>query len=68
MANEFNQMRPQDGEAKRMLLERMARKEMGDAAYEKDLSYADNRAFKIFGVIFIVIFAMIVFAVAGMGF
>lgn len=37
-----------------MLEERLAREEMGDAAYDKAVSYADDRAFRIFGVVFIV--------------
>jgi hypothetical protein len=39
---------------------------MGDAAYEKQLSYADDRSFKIFGVIFMIVFAAIVLGVIWM--
>ena len=51
------------GEAKRLLRQRLQRKEMGDEAYEKMTSYADDRAFKIFGALFIVLVAAIVLIV-----
>jgi len=54
--------------ARRMLWERLARKELGDAAYDKALSYADDRSFKIFGVLFIVVFAAVVLGVVWMGY
>ena len=66
MAGNFKQMQHNDGEAKRKLRERLAREEMGDAAYEKQLSYADDRSFKIFGVIFMIVFAAIVLGVIWM--
>jgi hypothetical protein len=41
---------------RRILQERLARKEFGDASYDKEVSYVDNRSFKIFGAAFIVVF------------
>jgi hypothetical protein len=68
MSQYYKQMRDGGGDAKRMLNERLHRKEVGDAAYEKEVSYADDRAFKIFGVVFIVMFAVVVLAVAWLGY
>jgi hypothetical protein len=62
MAREYGQFE-RGGEAKKLLQERLQRKEMGDEAYEKMISYADDRAFKIFGIVFIVVFALVVLAV-----
>jgi len=55
-------------EAMRLLDERLAREEMGDEAYEKMVSHNDDRTFKIFGVAFIVLFAVVVFAVTWLGY
>lgn len=68
MANEYKQMQHGDGEARRQLRERLARQEMGDAAYEKMISQNGNRAFKLFGVMFIVVFAVVVLGVVGLGY
>jgi hypothetical protein len=67
MSGYFKQMRHGGNEAKRALEERLARKEMGDEAYDKQASYADDRAFKIFGLVFIIVFGAIVLGVAWMG-
>jgi hypothetical protein len=48
MAGDYKQMPHGDGEAARKLRERIARREMGAAAYDKAASYADDRAFKRF--------------------
>jgi hypothetical protein len=61
MSGYFKQMSHGSGEAARKLRERLARREMGDAAYDKEVSYADDRAFKIFGVVFIVMSAVVAF-------
>ena len=45
MSRYYKQMQHGDGEAARLLQERLARKEMGDAAYDKAASYADDRTF-----------------------
>ena len=66
MSGHFKQVQHDDGEAKRKLRERLAREDMGDAAYDKQLSYADDRSFKIFGVIFMIVFAAIVLGVIWM--
>lgn len=63
----YKQIRHGNNDAKRLLQERLARQELGDAAYEKQVSYADNRAFKIFGVLFIVAFGLVLLAVAALG-
>jgi hypothetical protein len=67
MSGYFKQMRQGGNEAKRALEERLARKEMGDEAYDTQASYADDRAFKIFGLVFIIVFGAIVLGVAWMG-
>lgn len=67
MSRYYNQMRPGDGEAKRKLHERLARKDMGDAAYNESVSYSDDRAFKIFGAVFIVLLGLIVLGVTWLG-
>jgi hypothetical protein len=41
---------------------------MGDAAYDKAVSYADDRAFKRFGVVFIVVFAVVILGVVWLGY
>ena len=49
-----------------MLDERLARKEMGEKTYEKMVSNNEYRAFKIFGVVFIVMLAVTVLVVTAM--
>ncbi len=68
MSGYFKQMSHGSGEAARKLRERLARREMGDAAYDKEVSYADDRAFKRFGVVFIVVFAVVIFGVVWLGY
>lgn len=68
MSRYFKQMPRGDGEAARGLRERLARREMGDAAYDEAVSRADNRAFRKFGLAFILVFAAVVFAVAWLGY
>ena len=58
------QMQRSKGDAARLLNERLARKEMGDDAYDEAASYSDDRAFKLFGIVFIVVFAAAVLGVA----
>lgn len=66
MSQHFKQMQHGSGDAKRLLRERLAREEMGDAAYEKMLSQNGDRAFKIAGIVFIVVLAAVVFAVTAL--
>lgn len=68
MADEYRQMQHGGNEARRLLDERLAREEMGDAAYDKMVSQADNRAFKVFGFVFIVVFGVVVLAVTWLGY
>lgn len=68
MSQYYNQMNHGSDEARRKLDERLAREEMGDAAYEKMISQSDGRAFKIFGIVFIAVFAAIVFGMAALGY
>lgn len=68
MSQYYKQMQRGDNEAQRMLEERLARKEMGDDAYDKAASYHDDRAFKLFGFVFIVLFAVVIFALAWQGY
>ena len=67
MANEYKQFREGDGEARRKLWERLARKEMGDAAYDEAASFSDDRAFRKFGMVFIFVLAAAVLAVTWLG-
>ena len=60
MSGHFKQMQHDDGEAKRKLREPLAREDVGDVAYDKQLSYADDRSFKIFGVVFMIVFLAVV--------
>lgn len=68
MSQYYKQMQRRDGEAARGLRERLARKELGDAAYDKAVSHAGDRAFKTFGVVFIALFGVVILAVAWLGY
>ncbi|MGE0500142.1 MAG: hypothetical protein AB7I79_00650 [Rhizobiaceae bacterium] len=68
MSRYFKQMRYGDNDARRGLQERLAREEIGDAAYDRQVSHADNRAFRIFGVVFIMAFGAVVLGVAWLGY
>ena len=63
MSGYFRQFRHGDGEARRKLDERLARKEIGDAAYDEAASFSDNRAFSKFGVVFILVLGAAILAV-----
>ncbi len=67
MSGYYKQMRRR-GEARRGLRNRIAREEMGDAAYEEMISQSDGRSFKIAAVLLIAIFAVAVFAVTALGY
>lgn len=68
MSQYYKQMQHGSDEARRGLDERLAREEMGDAAYDKMVSQNGDRAFKIFGVVFIAVFAVVVLGVAWLGY
>ncbi|WP_421926728.1 hypothetical protein [Neoaquamicrobium sediminum] len=68
MSQYYKQMHHGRSEAKRLLEERLARKEIGDAAYDEGASFTDDRAFKAVGIVFIAAFALVVFAVAWLGY
>lgn len=68
MSQYYNQMRSSHNEARSRLQERLAREDMGDEAYEKAASYADERAFKIFGIVFIALFAAVILGLAWLGY
>ena len=68
MSRYYKQMQRGNNEAKRLLQERLAREEMGDEAYDKMVSNHDDRAFKVFGVVFIALFAVAVLVVAWLGY
>lgn len=68
MSQHYKQIQHGQGEAARALRERLAREEMGDAAYEKSVSYADDRSFRMFGIVFIVLFAVVVLAAMFLGY
>ena len=61
-------MRHDSGRAARELRERLAREEMGDAAYAESRSQADERGFRIFGLVFILLFALVVLGVVLLGY
>lgn len=67
MSAYYKQMQHGGDEAARRLQERLQRREMGDAAYEKAASWTDERAFRIFGVVFILLFAIVVLGLAWLG-
>lgn len=68
MSGYFKQMPSGNGAAARKLRERLARRELGDAAFDKAVSYADNRTFKVFGIVFIVVFAVVILGVMWLGY
>lgn len=68
MSQYYRQMERGNDEARRLLDERLAREEMGDEAYDKMVSHNDGRAFELFGVAFIVLFAGVVLAVTWLGY
>ena len=65
MSQYYRQMQHGNDEARRLLAERLAREEMGNEAYDRMVSNNDYHAFRIFGVVFIVLFAVVAFTVAG---
>ncbi|MBE0693861.1 MAG: hypothetical protein IH590_12260 [Aquamicrobium sp.] len=67
MAGEYRQFREGDGEARRGLWQRLARKDMGDAAWDEAASFSSDRAFRKFGVVFIVALAAAILAVTMLG-
>ena len=68
MSQYYKQIQHGQGEAARALRERLAREEMGDAAYDEAVSYADDRSFRIFGIVFIVLFAVAVVTAISLGY
>jgi hypothetical protein len=67
MSRYWNQFNHGRNEARRLLQQKLQRKEMGDEAYEKMVSHSDDRAFKIFGVVFIVFFGAVVLVITWLG-
>lgn len=55
------------GDARRQLRERLERQEMGDEAYDRMVANHDDRPVKMFGILFIVVFAVIAFGAAALG-
>ncbi len=68
MSRYYDQMPRGSGEAASKLAERLAREDMGDEAYDKARSFADDRAFKLFGVVFIAAFAAVVLGIVLLGY
>lgn len=54
--------------AKRLLQQRLEREAMGEEAYNKMISYNDERGFRLFGIFFILLFAAIVFGAVWLGY
>ena len=65
MANEFRQTQ-QSGEARRALDQRLARKEMGDEAYQRMIAPPDRGA-RLGLLAFFAVFALVVLAVTVLG-
>ncbi len=59
---------PHHGEARRGLQQRLEREEMGEAEYDKMVAQANNRGFTIFGIVFIIGFAIVAFGVTWLGY
>ncbi len=68
MSQYYKQLLTGRGDAKRLLNERLHRKEIGDAAYEKAISHADDRAFKRFGIVFIAVLGAVFVGMAWLGY
>lgn len=68
MSQYYKQMQHGGNEARSKLQERLAREDMGDEAYDKMVSNNEDRAFKVFGVVFIAFFAVAVLVVAWLGY
>lgn len=67
MAGEYKQFREGDGGVRHKLWQRLARKEMGDAAHGEAASFSGDRAFRKFGVVFILVLAAAILAVTWLG-
>ena len=67
MSRYFKQIR-HGTDAKRLLSERLARKEMGEEAWKESVSHHDDRAFRRFGVVFIIVFAAVVLGAIWLGY
>lgn len=68
MPGHDKQMQHEPNEARRLLRERLARKAMGDEAYDRMVSSHDDRGFKLFGAVFIALFAAAVLIMAWLGY
>lgn len=68
MSQHYHQMRHGGNEAKRLLYERLAREEIGDASYGKMATNHDDRTFKIVCSVLMVIFGAAVFVVTSLGY
>jgi hypothetical protein len=68
MSRYYKQLRHGNGEAARGLRERLARREIGDDAYDRAVPHFDGRAFRFFGVVFIVLFAAVILGAAWLGY
>lgn len=56
------------GDARRLLRERLEREHVGEEAYNKMISQYDDRPFKIFGILFVLAFAIVAFGAVWMGY
>ncbi|MBX3567087.1 MAG: hypothetical protein KF914_03460 [Rhizobiaceae bacterium] len=68
MSQYYKQMQPASNDARSKLQQRLAREEMGDEAYDKMVAAHDDRAFKLFGVVFVALFGVAVLVVAWLGY
>ena len=66
MSGHFRQMR-EPNSARKALHDRLERERMGDKAYDEMLRSTRDRSFVVFGVIFIVVMALLVGGIALLG-
>lgn len=67
MSQYYKQLQYRNDEAARALEERLARKDIGDAAYDKAVANADP-ASRTVGIVFMVVVVLVVFGVTWLGY
>lgn len=68
MSQYYKQIKPGGNDARHQLHQRLAREDMGEKAYDEAVSHHNDLAFKKFGVVFIVAFAVVVLGVILLGY
>ena len=67
MSRYFKQLRTDRNRARKLLDERLARRELGDAEYEKMISAGNDPTFRIVGLVLIMSFGLIVLVWTALG-